>query len=228
MPVFKLPKDIVFPLPDFAEPSGLLAVGGDLSIPRLLAAYKAGIFPWYSEDEPILWWAPSPRLVLFPDEFHLSRRLARTLKKKYFSITANSAFEQVIKKCASVRRQTVEGTWIVPNMQKAYCRLHELGFARSIECWQDEKLVGGLYGVAMGKVFFGESMFSIKKDASKIALATLIHHADDFDLKMIDCQITTPHLLNFGAREILGSHFRTLLKRYIISEKAPKKWRLKL
>ncbi len=226
MPVFQLNTDITFPSPDMAEPNGLLAIGGDLSAPRLLEAYRLGIFPWYGEGEPLLWWSPTPRLVLFPEEFHLPRRLARTIRQQIFTITADTSFTEIIRSCAQTRRQNGEETWITMEMQRAYCHLYELGFAHSIECRYDGKIVGGLYGVVLGHVFFGESMFSRKTDSSKVALSALVSHALKTGIKLIDCQMTTAHLLGFGAREISREYWQTLLHRYITTIIPQKQWRL--
>ncbi len=214
MPVFQLPEEIIFPDPDFAEPDGLLAVGGDLSPARLLAAYRLGIFPWYSEGEPILWWSPAPRLVLLPEEFHCPRRLARILRKNTFSLQINQAFSEVIDSCADTRIKSGEGTWITKEMKEAYTKLHDLGYAHSVECMQDGQLMGGLYGVCLNQVFFGESMFSLVSNASKTALAGLVHLCLENKIKMIDCQMTTAHLLKLGAREISRSHLQTLLQQW--------------
>ncbi|WP_084457001.1 leucyl/phenylalanyl-tRNA--protein transferase [Desulfogranum mediterraneum] len=243
MPVFRLTQELIFPPPQLAEPEGLLAVGGDLSPERLLSAYRSGIFPWYSQGEPLLWWSPAPRLVLFPEEFHLPRRLARTIRQGRFRLTADTAFSAVIAACARTIRRDEPGTWITPEMQQAYIRLHELGHAHSIECWQGGKLAGGLYGVALDGVFFGESMFTRVRDASKVALAQLVHHAPGLGLAVIDCQMTTRHLLGFGAREVEREVFLSLLAQHIRSipalqaveavqvvqaVQAQKKWRLYL
>jgi len=209
-----------------AEPNGLLAIGGDLSVPRLLNAYRMGIFPWYTAGEPILWWSPKPRLVLLPDEFHLPKRLARTIRQRTFTITADRVFHRIIKNCAAIREENGERTWITLEMQEAYRQLHELGFAHSIECWQDNELAGGLYGVALGRVFFGESMFSRKTNASKVALEALVRHAHRTGIEVIDCQMTTEHLLRFGAREISGTYFQQLLRLYVSTRVIHKKWRL--
>ncbi len=191
------------------EPNGLLAAGGDLSPARLLAAYRRGIFPWYSEGQPILWWCPDPRAVLFPNEMKISRSLRKTIRRGDFQITTDTTFQRVIDACAAPRGDDA-GTWITDAMSEAYCRLHSLGHAHSVECWHRRKLVGGLYGVALGKVFFGESMFSRMGDASKVALAFL----RDLDLQLIDCQIPNAHLASLGAREIERSAFVTLLDRW--------------
>ncbi|CAK8711545.1 Leucyl/phenylalanyl-tRNA--protein transferase [Candidatus Electronema halotolerans] len=224
MPVFRLPKEIVFPAPDLAEPDGLLAVGGDLSPARLLAAYQQGIFPWYSGKEPILWWSPAPRLVLRPEEFHLPKRLARTIRQQVFQVCADTAFAEVITACAVVRAET--GTWITQEMEQAYIRLHELGFAHSIECRFEGQLVGGLYGLCLDKMFFGESMFSRKTDASKVALAALVSHARQIGIQAIDCQMTTAHLLRFGSRELNRQDFSELLDRLIRRIEPQEYWRL--
>jgi leucyl/phenylalanyl-tRNA--protein transferase len=202
MPVYRLTKDLIFPPPENAEPDGLLAVGGDLSSDRLLLAYQMGIFPWYSEGVPILWWSPDPRLVLTPDEFHVSRRLAQTLKQGRFKITFDVAFPAVILSCATVPRAGQDGTWITPAMRRAYTRLHELGYAHSVESWLDGNLVGGIYGVSLGKCFFGESMFSYETNASKAAIAALVEHLKRWDFRMLDAQVTTRHLLSLGAKEV--------------------------
>jgi leucyl/phenylalanyl-tRNA--protein transferase len=211
MPVFQLSDTLLFPPPALAREDGLLAVGGDLSVPRLLLAYQHGIFPWYSPGEPILWWSPDPRLVLFPAEFHLAKRLARTIRQQIFSITFDTAFAQVIKACGQTRRKEGQGTWLDEEMIRAYCELHDQGYAHSVECWQNGELVGGLYGVALGAVFFGESMFSLVPDSSKVALAGLVERLQDWDFELIDCQVGTGHLQRLGAREISGAEFSTRL-----------------
>lgn len=211
MPVFRLSKSLVFPPADYAEADGLLAVGGDLSPERILLAYRQGIFPWYSENLPILWWTPDPRLVLFPGELKISRSLLRVLRKRVFHATLNRAFREVMLRCASVPRKQNEGTWIVPEMVEAYCRLHRLGYAHSVEVWYEDNLVGGLYGIAMGGVFFGESMFFSRSDASKVALVHLVCILRQWGFELIDCQVTTAHLMSMGAREIPRSEFLTHL-----------------
>lgn len=226
MPVFRLIDALVFPDPDFAEPDGLLAIGGDLSPARLVMAYTQGIFPWFSKDDPILWWSPAPRLVLFPKEFHLPKRLRRTIAAGTFSVTADTAFAEVVAGCATASGRVEKGTWITSEMQQAYCRLHEFGFAHSIECWQDDRLVGGLYGVCLDRIFFGESMFTRVADASKVALAALVKEALQRDIAMIDCQMTTDHLLRFGARELSREAFQAELAEHIDRCLPQKKWRL--
>lgn len=218
MPIFRLTEQLRFPPPDYADPDGLLAVGGDLSPERLLLAYSMGIFPWYGEETPILWWSPHPRLVLFPEELKVSRSLQRVIRKGTFQVTVDSAFPDVIAECAQVRLKSREGTWIVPEMSAAYCRLHELGYAHSVETWRQGELVGGLYGVALGRVFYGESMFTKRSDASKVALVHLVHLLSSRHFEMIDCQLTTRHLLSLGAREIPRREF---LRRLATAVKAP-------
>jgi len=195
------------------DPDGLLAVGGDLSIERLLAAYQRGIFPWYSGDQPILWWSPDPRSVLFPENLHISRSLRKTLRKQFFTITIDTAFSDVIQACSEPRADGL-GTWITDEMQQAYLRLHQAGYAHSVECWLNDKLVGGLYGVAMGKVFFGESMFSRVTDASKVAFVLLVRQLQRWQFEMIDCQIQTTYLNQFGAELIPRTRFVQLLDQY--------------
>lgn len=202
MPIFRLVDEPIFPPPDYADPSGLLAVGGDLSKERLLEAYRLGIFPWYSDDQPILWWSPDPRLVLDLKDFKISRSLRKTLKKGIFQVTFDHAFEEVIRACAVVPREAQNGTWITDEMEKAYIKLHGLGYAHSVESWFSGKLAGGLYGVSLGKCFFGESMFHLKTDASKVALATLVEKLKSWEFHFIDSQMTTEHMLSLGAQEL--------------------------
>ncbi len=215
MSVFLLNDQNIFPSPNLAEESGLLAVGGDLKPERLLAGYRLGIFPWFSKGDPLLWWFTSPRLVLFPDEFRIPKRLQRYRKKTSFTITRNKDFAQVIKACADIRRQAGEETWIVEEMQQAYLNLYRMGYAHSIECRIDGVLDGGLYGVALGKVFFGESMFSYVSNCSKFALIELVSYLKSMKYKLIDCQMTTDILLSFGAREITGEEFQKQLQSHI-------------
>jgi leucyl/phenylalanyl-tRNA--protein transferase len=198
-----------------AEPNGLLAIGGDLSPQRLLCAYQQGIFPWYDDsDQPILWWSPSPRAVLFPDKLHISRSLAKTLKKSVFDVSFDRAFDTVIAECAGKRPQA-SGTWICEDMRAAYNALHQLGFAHSVEVWQEGKLVGGLYGVALGQVFFGESMFSRVSNASKVGFVTLVKKLKEWDYQLIDCQVESTHLSSLGAELIERETFSSYLERYI-------------
>ena len=207
MPVYQLSEDLVFPPPYLASKEGLLAIGGDLSPRRLLLAYRNGIFPWYSEGEPILWWSPDPRLVLYPAELKVSRSLRKVVRQDIFECTMDRAFEKVIAECAQVRLENRQGTWIVDDMVRAYCRLHESGFAHSVEVWRDNRLAGGLYGISLGKCFFGESMFTRITNASKVALVALAEYVKQLDFALIDCQITTAHLTRFGAREISRAQY---------------------
>jgi len=220
MPVFLLSDKISFPPPYLASKEGLLAVGGDLSQKRLLLAYRTGIFPWFSDDEPILWWSPDPRLVLYPEEVRVSKTLKKIIKKKMFHVTMDSAFVQVINQCAKIRLQNNQGTWVVKEMIDAYCKLHESGFAHSVEAWYQGELAGGLYGVSLGRCFFGESMFTRVSNASNVVLVKLVEHLNALSFDMIDCQLTTEHLLRFGAREIPRVSF---LKQLEESLKAPTK-----
>ncbi|MBN1931312.1 MAG: leucyl/phenylalanyl-tRNA--protein transferase [Desulfobacterales bacterium] len=207
MPVFVLSEKLVFPPPRLARKDGLLAIGGDLSRQRLLLAYRLGIFPWFAENEPIMWWSPNPRLVLYPDQIKISKSLRKTIKKGKFDITMDLAFSQVIDSCAQIRIQKNEETWIVEDMIRAYCQLHDSGFAHSVEAWYEGKLVGGLYGVALGRCFFGESMFTRMSNASKVAFCALVKYLKALSFNMIDCQVTTAHLIRFGAREIPRNQF---------------------
>jgi leucyl/phenylalanyl-tRNA--protein transferase len=214
-----LTGDDPFPPPEEAlrEPNGLLCAGSELSPERLLAAYRNGIFPWFSTGDPILWWSPDPRMVLVPSEFKLSRSLHRTLRADRYQIRLDSDFSAVIHSCAKTRRKSQSGTWITTEMQAAYIALHELGYAHSVETWVDDVLVGGLYGLAIGKMFYGESMFSHASDASKIALAHLAHYLDAQGFGLIDCQMNTSHLASLGAREIPRSAFVTRLQELTVS-----------
>lgn len=212
MTIFRLSEALCFPPPHFADEDGLLAVGGDLSASRLLLAYRTGIFPWFSEGEPILWWSPDPRLVLYPGDLTVSRSLSKTLRKGEFTVTMDRAFAEVITACAQVRTNAGEETWIVSNMIDAYCRIHDQGFAHSVEAWHGDELVGGLYGVSMGGVFFGESMFAKRSNASKVAFATFVRHLAHEGFHMIDCQVQTDHLMRFGAVEIPRERFLAQLE----------------
>lgn len=188
------------------EPNGLLCVGGDLSVERLLEAYRRGIFPWFSAGQPILWWSPDPRTVLYPGEFKVSRSLGKTLRNRGFGTTVDQAFEQVMERCADPALRP-EGTWISPQMRAAYRRLHELDYAHSFETWEGDRLVGGLYGVALGRVFFGESMFSVARDASKVALHALVQASLAQNVRLIDCQVDSEHLRSLGARSVPRREF---------------------
>jgi leucyl/phenylalanyl-tRNA--protein transferase len=196
------------------QPNGLLATGGDLSPERLLEAYRHGIFPWFNEDDPILWWSPNPRMVLFPSEFKISHSLRKVLRNGAFEMRWDTNFEQVMRSCAAPRKGQA-GTWILEEMIAAYCELHRLGYAHSVETWMDGELVGGLYGMAIGKMFYGESMFSRRTNASKIALAHLCKQLEFWDFGMIDCQMNTPHLASLGAHEIPREEFILRLQELI-------------
>lgn len=212
MPLFRLTDEPVFPSPELAEEDGLLAVGGDLSEERLLRAYSMGIFPWYSEEYPILWWSPDPRLILIPEELKISRSLRKTINKGMFTVTFDTAFAAVIKSCSEVHRESDGSTWLTVEMIKAYTRLHHAGFAHSVESWCEGELAGGLYGVALGGIFFGESMFTRRSDASKVAFVQLVRTLMRWKFRLIDCQVTTEHLMSLGAREIPRSEFMALLR----------------
>lgn len=224
MPVYLLSDIISFPPPYLASKEGLLAVGGDLSQKRLLLAYSSGIFPWFSDDEPILWWSPDPRLVLYPEEIRISKTLKKIIKKNVFHVTMDSAFVQVINQCAKIRLQNNQGTWIVKEMIDAYCKLHESGFAHSAEAWYQGELAGGLYGVSLGKCFFGESMFTRVSNASSVALVKLVEYINALSFDMIDCQLTTEHLIRFGAREIPRVSFLNQLKESLKAPTKKGKW----
>jgi leucyl/phenylalanyl-tRNA--protein transferase len=202
MPVYLLSDEIVFPPPQLAPKDGLLAVGGDLCQERLLLAYRMGIFPWFGEEEPILWWSPDPRLVLYPENINVSKSLNKIIKQERFKVTMDLAFEQVIQACADIRIKNNEPTWIVDTMITAYCRLHTAGWAHSVEAWSQGQLAGGLYGVSLGKCFFGESMFARKDNASKVAFVHLVDFLSSQDFELIDCQVPTAHLVRLGARAI--------------------------
>jgi len=205
------------------EPDGLLAAGGDLSPARLIAAYQRGIFPWYSHGQPILWWCPDPRAVLFPQDFNTSRSLTKTIRNKGFETRLDTSFDSVINKCGSAEIRP-GGTWLSPEMQAAYESMHSLGYAHSVETWHEGRLVGGLYGVAIGRVFFGESMFSLERDASKVALRRLCDELVARDFHMIDCQMATPHLLTLGAQLIPRAQFISQLTEHTVRNDQPGSW----
>ena len=201
-------QDLRFPPVEQATPEGLLAAGGDLRPERLLEAYRHGIFPWYSDDQPILWWSPDPRTVLFPDKLHISRSLKRSLRLSLFSVTLDRCFRDVMRHCAEPRPQYPDGgTWITAEMLDAYTTLHEQGYAHSVETWQEGELVGGVYGVAIGGAFFAESMFTHVPDASKVALVSLVRQLEAWGFHIIDCQQASPHVMRFGAEEITRRDF---------------------
>ncbi len=226
MPVYRLTKEFGFPPPEEAEPSGLLAVGGDLAPDRLLLAYSLGIFPWYEDGLPILWHSPDPRMVLIPGELRVSRSLRKTLRDRRFSIRLDGAFEAVIRACAHIPRSGQDGTWITDEMIAAYLRLFELGYAHCAEAWSGGELVGGLYGVSLGGCFFGESMFASFTDASKVAFATLAAQLARWDFDLIDCQIHTEHLARFGASEWPRSRFLAALRESLAKQTRRGRWQL--
>ncbi len=206
--------DGIFPNPHEADPDGLLAVGGDLEPQTLINAYSIGAFPWYNEEDPILWWCPDPRLVLFPSEVKVSKSMKQILKKGVFSYSINQNFEEVIANCRQIRTEQ-EGTWISPEIIDAYTKMHQLGLAYSVEVWQEDALVGGFYGLQLGRVFYGESMFSKVSNASKAALIYFCLHAMQEGIEVIDCQQSTAHLISLGAREISRYDFLELLDTYL-------------
>jgi leucyl/phenylalanyl-tRNA---protein transferase len=220
-----LEREHVFPPLDAAleEPNGLLAAGGDLSPERLLAAYRLGIFPWFSEDDPILWWSPDPRMVLYPAELRVTRSLRKALKRDDYEIRVDTEFRAVVRACAEPRPEQ-HGTWITARMLQAYCTLHERGLAHSVETWRDDRLIGGLYGVAIGRAFFGESMFSRASDASKLALVHLVRQLSRWQFGLIDCQMRTAHLASLGAREVPRVHFSRQLQQLVNYPPEPAVW----
>jgi leucyl/phenylalanyl-tRNA--protein transferase len=205
------------------EPNGLLAAGGDLSPERLLDAYAHGIFPWFNDGDPVLWWSPEPRMVLLPSELHLSRSLRKTIRSGAFTVTFDRAFEDVVEGCAAPRSNQ-DGTWITGQMKRAYSELARLGFAHSAEAWEATELVGGLYGVALGRVFYGESMFSRRSNGSKVALAYLARQLERWGFALIDCQMSTEHLASLGAREIPRRHFLRTVRAAAVKEQVPAPW----
>ncbi len=205
------------------EPNGLLAIGGDLSIPRLLNAYRNGIFPWYSPGQPLLWWSPDPRTVLFPQKLRISRSLRRSMRKRGFMLSIDRDFSAVINACAAPRRG-VEDTWITPEMIKAYEMLHKMGHAHSVEVWLDGELAGGIYGVSIGRIFFGESMFSRQSDASKVAMVLLADRLITWGFEMIDCQMYSDHLLSLGAEEIARNEFINRVRHHVTQPVAANAW----
>ncbi len=212
MPLFFLDDTLWFPPLEDARPDGLLAIGGDLSNERLLLAYQNGIFPWYNEDEPPMWWSPDPRFVLFPEELRVSKSMKQVIGKNEFEFRVNTAFEDVIRNCSLVKRNGIHGTWISNEIIEAYTGLHQEGYAYSAEAWQQGRLVGGLYGVLLGKVFFGESMFSLVSNASKFAFISWVEALQQQGIAMIDCQVHTSHLESLGARMISREDFIEILK----------------
>ena len=246
MPIYRLTGDLLFPPPHLAE-DGLLAVGGDLSVQRLLLAYRHGIFPWYTQGDPILWWSPDPRMILTPQALHRSRRLKRTLRQDVFRVTMDQAFARVIRACATVPRpkqdaeretgaacaaddrpqHSRDDTWITEEMEAAYIELHRLGYAHSVEAWHGDTLAGGLYGVSLGGAFFGESMFSRRSNASKVALATAMAHFEAWGIELVDCQVANAHLARLGAYEVPRRQFLRMLERALRAKTRRGVWRLR-
>ncbi|AWI05331.1 leucyl/phenylalanyl-tRNA--protein transferase [Clostridium drakei] len=211
MPFFKLSEDLIFPDPSLAEEDGLLAAYGDLSTERLILAYSNGIFPWFSEDEPILWWSPDPRFVLYPKDIRISHSMKKVLKRNIYKVSFDTCFRDVISNCAGVRKES--GTWITNDMIEAYCKLHHMGYAHSVETWYENKLVGGLYGIIIGKCFFGESMFSTMDNASKTAMIILCKKLQDENFVIVDCQVYSKHLESLGAVNISREKFLEIVKK---------------
>lgn len=213
--MFLLNDELYFPPVEQADENGLLAIGGDLSSERLLLAYRSGIFPWFSEDDPVCWWSPDPRFVLFPSQIKISKSMQQVIKKKQFRLTSNTAFEQVITGCQNVYREGQDGTWITDEMKAAYIQLHKAGFAHSAEAWLNDRLAGGLYGIRLGNVFFGESMFSHFSNASKFAFISYVQQLQKENVQLIDCQLHTRHLESLGAVMIPRPAFISLLQQHL-------------
>ena len=226
MPVYRLGPELVFPDPEESEPEGLLAVGGDLAPQRLLLAYAMGIFPWYAEGQPILWHSPDPRAVLVPSALHVSRSLRKSLRHRRFEVRLDTAFADVIRACAEVPRPGAQGTWITRDMMRAYVRLHPMGYAHSAEAWECGRLVGGIYGVSLGGAFFGESMFTHRSDASKVAFAVLMRQLERWGFDFLDCQMHTPHLERMGAVAWPRKVFLEVLARSVVRKTRRGRWRL--
>ena len=210
--MYRITKELYFPPVETASPEGILAFGGDLSTERLLLAYKSGIFPWFEADEPILWWSPNPRMVLFLDELKVSKSMRNILKKEVFQVTFNQNFKAVMANCQKIKREGQSGTWITNEMIEAYNKLHELGIAKSVEVWQNGALVGGLYGIDLGHVFCGESMFSLVSNASKVAFISLVNQLKTENYQLLDCQVYNEHLESLGCREINRKDFMEIIK----------------
>ena len=211
--MYFLSKELFFPPVSEANPDGILAVGGDLSTERLLLSYKSGIFPWFEEGEPIFWWSPNPRMVLFLDELVVSKSMRNILNKNIFKVTFNQNFKEVISNCQKIKRENQNGTWITSDMIEAYCKLNELGIAKSVEVWQNDELVGGLYGIDLGHIFCGESMFSKVSNASKVGFIALANQLKKDNYNLLDCQVYNEHLESLGCREIPREEFIELLKK---------------
>jgi leucyl/phenylalanyl-tRNA--protein transferase len=227
MPVEISRRSLEFPDLDEADESGLLAIGGDLSIERLKLAYSKGIFPWYEDGMPILWWSPDPRMVLFPEKMIISHSLRQSIKKQQFTVTIDHAFEKVIRNCAKTPRKGEDGTWITTEMQNAYIRLHEAGYAHSAEAWLEGELVGGLYGVALGKAFFGESMFHHVTNASKVALFELVEKLSSWNFEIIDAQVYTNHLESLGGEMIPRGEYIHILEKALLKEDVIGSWKVR-
>lgn len=225
------PQDKTYRFPDVSlaliEPDGLLAIGGDLCPERLISAYTHGIFPWYNEDQPILWWSPDPRTVIYPQHIHIARSLRKTLRKKIFTVSFDQAFERVIEACRQPRSQQ-SGTWITEDIRDAYCLMHQLGHAHSVECWLDGELAGGMYGLSFGKVFFGESMFSTATNASKVVMAYLSRQLQAWGYGLLDCQVASPHLFTMGAETISRASFIQQLNQLCPAPGHPQPWSFEL
>ena len=211
--MYHVTEALYFPAVETASPEGILAFGGDLSPERLLLAYQSGIFPWFEADEPILWWSPNPRMVLFFDELKVSKSMRNIFNRAIFKVTFNQDFRAVISNCQNVKREGQNGTWITNEMIEAYCKLHEIGIAKSVEVWKDDKLVGGLYGIDLGHVFCGESMFSMESNASKVAFISLVNQLKSENYQILDCQVYNEHLESLGCREINRDDFIKIIKR---------------
>lgn len=209
--MYQVNQELFFPPVHNANLDGILAIGGDLSPERLVLAYKSGIFPWFNDGEPITWWAPNPRMVLFPDEFIVSKSMRNILNRKAFTVTFNQDFRAVISNCQKIKRDGQTGTWITNEMTEAYCKLNEMGIAKSVEVWQDKELVGGLYGIDLGNIFCGESMFSGVSNASKVAFIALVNQLKDANYQLLDCQVYNEHLKSLGCREINRDDFMVVL-----------------
>lgn len=224
--MFQLGPETIFPPVEYADKYGLLAFGGDLSLKRLLLAYRRGIFPWYSEDQPILWWSPDPRMVIWPGRLHISRSLRKSLRQGCFTVTLDTCFKNVIAACALSRINKNEGTWILPEIAAAYYNLHQAGFAHSVEVWRNGELAGGMYGVSLGRAFFGESMFSYQTNASKTAMAYLMEQLTRWEFGLLDCQVANPHLVRMGGVNISRADFMQKLKVLLKYPARRGKWKL--
>jgi len=225
-PYLEVDEYFNFPDPEGASPEGIVAMGGNLSPGMLLSAYRQGMFPWFNKGDPLYWWSPDPRFVLFPNEIHVSKSMKKTLRQNSFSFSLDTCFEEVITRCMSAPRRDQDGTWISDEMKEAYTRMHELGYAHSVEAWQGNTLCGGLYGISLGRCFFGESMFSSVSNASKAALITLNEFLLNREFGIIDCQVPTFHLASLGAREISRKKFYDILKREVDFPDQPGKWEI--